>query len=147
MARNGNIHPTRIFRKPEELQKVWEAYKAELKERAKEWPKVSYVGRDGNRVVDYPVLPYTYDGLCRYCREQKIGEIHHYFDNQKGYYEDFREICHAIKQEIREHQITGGMINQFNPSITQRLNNLVERKEVEHKEQPLFGDDDEEDEE
>jgi len=140
MRRNGNIHPTRIFKTPKDLKKVWEDYKAELKEKSKEWPRIQYVGKDGKKVEDYPVLPYTYEGLKRYCRDQGIGEIHHYFDSKDVYYEEFRDICRAIKEEIREHQITGGMINHFNPSITQRLNGLVDRSEVEHKEQPLLDD-------
>lgn len=35
-------------------------------------------------------------------------------------------ICSHIRKEIRSQQITGGMLGMFNPSITQRLNNLTE---------------------
>ena len=39
------------FRTPEELLKVWFDYKENLKEQAKEWLKVDYVGKDGMRVA------------------------------------------------------------------------------------------------
>ena len=46
-----------------------------------------------------------------------------------------------LKEEIRENQILGGLLGFFNPSITQRLNGLVEKQEMAIKEQPLFPDD------
>ena len=44
------------------------------------------------------------------------------------------------KIKIREDQITGGMVGQYNPSITQRLNALKEQIEQTNIEQPLFPD-------
>jgi len=126
-------HPTRIFKKPEELEKVWNDYKADIKNQEKEWLKVQYVGKDGNRVTDSVKIPYTLEGLKRYCWDNKIGQIDQYFDNHKGYYDDFVVICRAIRNEIRENQIIGGMNGFFNPSITQRLNGLVDKKETELK--------------
>jgi hypothetical protein len=141
MAKNGNIHPTRIFKTPEDLLNTWKKYKEDLKNKSKEWPKIQYVGKDGKRKVDYPVLPLTLEGLYRYCWENKIGTIEQYFTNHNGYYDEFVSICARIKQEIREQQITGGMIGFYNPSITQRLNGLVEKTESKiNVEQPLFGD-------
>jgi hypothetical protein len=55
----------------------------------------------------------------------------------------FSEVCSRIKKSIRADQIKGGMAGIYNPSITQRLNNLVERQEnTVHIEQPLFPDND-----
>lgn len=122
------MHPTRIFKYPHELWNAWLAYKAKRKEDAKDWPKVQYVGKDGYRVEDYPVLPLTYEGFEVYCFDNH-GTVHHYFDNKEGYYSEFGEVCSRIKKEIRDHQITGGMLGQFNPSITQRLNGLTEKTE------------------
>ena len=120
------MHPTRIFKTPDELLKAWTNYKQTLKEQAKEWPKVQYVGKDGNRVIDYPVIPYTLEGFKRYCVENH-GDVSNYFENTQGYYEEFKGICSRIKNEIREQQIIGGMLGFYNPSITQRLNGLVEK--------------------
>jgi hypothetical protein len=123
------MHPTRIFKTPEELKAAWDNYKLSLKDQAKEWPKIQYVGKDGHRMTDYPVLPYTLEGFKRYCRENH-GDIHHYFESKEVYYDEFRGICSHVKEEIREQQITGGMLGFYNPSITQRLNGLVEKSET-----------------
>jgi hypothetical protein len=68
------------------------------------------------------------EGFEVYCFDNH-GTVCHYFDNKEGYYEDFGTICSRIKKEIRDQQITGGMLGQFNPSITQRLNGLTEKTE------------------
>lgn len=140
MAKNGNVHPTRIFNTPDELYSKFEEYKESLIEEAKNWPKIQYVGRDGNRVVDFPPVPYTMEGFRIFCHKS-VGNIWQYFENKDGYYEEFVEICLRIKLEIRDKQIAGGMLGFYNPSITQRLNGLVEKSSVEVKaEQPLFPD-------
>lgn len=122
------MHPTRIFKSPEELEAAWKTYKLTLKEKSKDWPKIQYVGKDGNRVTDYPVVPLTMEGFKVYCYDNH-GVIDHYFKNTDNYYNDFCLICSRIKEEIREQQITGGMLGFYNPSITQRLNNLTEKVE------------------
>ena len=126
MAKNGNIHPTRIFKTPDDLLKVWLEYKDDLKTKAKEWEKIQYVGKDGERVTDIVKIPLTLEGLKRYCWDNEMGDISSYFDNKLNYYNDFITICSRIRNEIRENQITGGMNGFFNPSITQRLNGLKE---------------------
>jgi len=128
MAKNGNIHPTRIFRSPDELEIAWHAYKDFLLEEANKWLKIQYVGKEGQRMEDSLKLPYTFDGFCVFCYKN-YGTVHQYFENKDGLYSDFVGICSHIKQEIRENQITGGLLGVYNPSITQRLNNLVEKVE------------------
>ena len=130
--KKGAIHPTRIFKSENDMQLAWDEYKQFLFEDAKNWPKVQYVGKDGQRVEDYPVLPYTLEGFEVYCYK-KYGNIGQYFDNKDGYYKEFVAICSRIRREIRAQQITGGMLGMFNPSITQRLNGLVEKQESEIK--------------
>lgn len=126
VSKNGNIHPTRIFKTPEELLAAWEEYKSFLIEEAKKWPKIQYVGKDGKRVEDYPVLPYSIDGFEVWYHNRNKRFIHQYFEEKDGYYQDFVGICSLIRKEVRSQQITGGMLGLFNPSITQRLNNLTE---------------------
>ena len=65
--------------------------------------------------------------------------ISNYFD-KKEEYKEFYTVCTRIRKEIREDQITGGMVGQYNPSITQRLNALKEQIEQTNIEQPLFPD-------
>tara|TARA_R110000782_G_scaffold259125_1_gene349358 strand:- start:382 stop:819 length:438 start_codon:yes stop_codon:yes gene_type:complete len=125
-------HPTRIFKTPEELEQAWENYKENVKTQEGQWEKVQYVGKDGARVTDGVKVPYTMAGFEVYCYKN-YGSVHHYFDNKLELYNDFGTICRAIRTEIREHQIIGGMNGFFNPSITQRLNGLTDKKEIEHK--------------
>ena len=54
------MHPTRIFKTPEELEKVWNEYKEDLKQKEQDWQKVQYVGKDGDRVTDPVKLPYLF---------------------------------------------------------------------------------------
>ena len=128
MAKKKYIHPTRIFKTPEELEKVWDEYKLSLEEEAKKWENIQYVGKDGFRAVDHPKIPYTLEGFKVYCRKT-VGEAHHYFVNTDKRYDEFCTICRVIKEEIRNDQITGGLLGFYNPSITQRLNNLKEHTE------------------
>ena len=124
------MHPTRIFKTPEELLKVWNDYKKDIQEQEAKWVKVQYVGKDGERVTDPVKIPYTLEGLKRYCWDKEIGDISSYFTNDRQLYNDFTIICSRIKNEIREHQIIGGMNGFFNPSITQRLNGLTDKTET-----------------
>lgn len=116
----------------------------------REWAKSNpieiedYVGKDANRVMREKPRPLTMEGFENWLFEQDIiGSIDQYFSNQDGRYEDFVGICRVIRQIIRQDQIEGGMAGIYNPSITQRLNGLVDKSENKVTvEQPLFGDDD-----
>ena len=126
------MHPTRIFKHPDQLQNAWNLFKEDLKLQSNQWLKVQYVGKDGDRVSEPQKVPYTFEGFKRYCRNN-YGEVEQYFTNQDKLYNEFIGICRAIKEEIRENQIVGGLLGFHNPSITQRLNNLVEKTETEIK--------------
>lgn len=126
------MHPTRIFKEPKDLELAWLSFKDDLKEQSKEWVKIQYVGKDGNKVSEPTKVPLTLEGFKRFCRNN-YGEVQHYFDNTDNYYDDFCVICRAIKEEVRENQIIGGLLGFHNPSITQRLNGLVEKTENTHK--------------
>lgn len=126
------MHPTRIFKEEKDLQKAWSEYKEYLTKEANKWLKIQYVGKDGERVADAQKVPYTLEGFKRFCREN-YGEVEQYFSNQSNYYDDFVGICRAIREEIREDQIVGGLLGFYNPSITQRLNGLAEKTQNENK--------------
>jgi hypothetical protein len=115
---------------PEMMKSVWQEFKEDLKEQSKEWVKVYYVGKDGNKETEPQKVPYTLEGFKRFCRT-KYGEVEQYFTNQDNGYTEFLGICRAIKEEIRENQIIGGLLGFHNPSITQRLNGLVEKNQTE----------------
>ena len=118
---------------PEKMWELFKAYEADLKTKESEWVKFQYVGKEGDRKEDNLKIPLTFEGFKRYCWDVQIGCIEQYFKNQDKLYDNYIPICSRIKNSIRENQIIGGMVGAFNPSITQRLNGLVEKQETEIK--------------
>lgn len=112
------------------MLELFEAYKKETKANPRE--RMQFVGKDGDKVWEELERPLTLEGFYIFCRKN-ASDVHNYFENTEGRYEDFKGICRAIKEEIRCDQIEGGMVGQYNPSITQRLNGLVDKKEMDHK--------------
>lgn len=102
-----------------------------------------YVGKDADRVMRQKPRPLTMEGFEDWLFQNNIIDgIDQYFSNQGEAYNDFLGICRAIRRSIRKDQIEGGMAGIYNPSITQRLNGLVDKTESKIQvEQPLFGDD------
>jgi len=129
------MHPTRIFKKPEELSKAFEEYKKDVEKQSKEWLNVQYVGKDGERKADGLKVPYTLEGFERFARNN-YGCIEQYFKNQGDLYDNFVPVCSQVRKEIRENQIIGGMLGVFNPSITQRLNGLADKTETKDTTEP-----------
>jgi hypothetical protein len=120
---------------PEKMWELFEEYKNQIKTNP---IKVQdYVGKDGDMVYRDRERPLTIEGFQNYCR-RNVGCVHDYFANTNKAYDDYSSICRAIRDEIRQDQIEGGMVNIYNPSITQRLNNLTDKVETTIVEQPLF---------
>lgn len=120
---------------PEVMAQLFEDYKNECKTNPRR--KHVFVGKDGTS--DYELLerPLTIEGFKVYCYD-KIGCVKQYFDNPDKRYNEYITICSHIREVIRRDQIEGGMVGQYNPSITQRLNGLKESIEQTNIEQPLF---------
>lgn len=121
---------------PEKMWELFEAYRKEVKEN----PRFvyDYVGRDGNQVTKPLERPLTIEGFRNFARKT-IGCVNDYFANKDDRYADYATICRAITEEIRQDQIEGGMVGQYNPSITQRLNGLADKQEIkDHREPPVF---------
>ena len=123
MAKNKYIET------PEKMGELFEAYKAATKKNP--FLVQDYVGKDGEMVYRERERPLTFEGFKNYARKE-VGCIEQYFTNQDDAYTEYLGICHACKEEIRQDQIEGGMASVYNSSITQRLNGLVDKKEVEH---------------
>jgi hypothetical protein len=132
MAKNKYI------KTPEELLELFDRYVDYVKNN----PKLKTVKGNKNWTLSEETLerPLTMSGFEVFAFE-KVGTVEHYFRNTGDSYSEYCGICSHIKKVIRADQIEGGMLGQFNPSITQRLNNLTEniRQEV-NVEQPLFPD-------
>jgi hypothetical protein len=124
--------------------KMWELFLS-YQEQTKNNPKLvhDFVGKDGNSVYREKEIPLTLEGFENYVSDipEMPMDLGHYFANTDKAYDDYRTICSRIRRKIRQDQIEGGMSSVFNSSITQRLNNLVDKQESTVKvEQPLFTD-------
>jgi hypothetical protein len=125
---------------PEKLLEYFEDYKKETKSNPIQVQ--DYVGKDAEMVYRTKERPLTIDGFEVWLfKKGIISDLSNYFANSDNRYSDYSTICSHIRKEVRSDQIEGGMAGIYNPSITQRLNNLVERQEnTIVTEQPLFPD-------
>ncbi|MES2382624.1 MAG: terminase small subunit [Bacteroidota bacterium] len=75
--------------------------------------------------------PLTMDGFANWLSDNDIiVDVSDYFENKDSRYSNYIHICSRIKKNIRQDQIEGGMVGIYNPSITQRLNALVDKSET-----------------
>lgn len=111
---------------PEMMEELFNLYKEWVK--SNPFKQKDWVGKDGEQVYREKERPLTMEGFEVFCFKQGLNsELSHYFADYQGRYKDFVAICSYIKREIRSDQIEGGMAGMYNPSITQRLNGLVEK--------------------
>jgi hypothetical protein len=122
----ANVGRPRNVETPDDMLSLFEKYVKSIVPRI----KVEYVGKDGERVDTPLTTPLTFEGFKDFCFEENVGCIEQYFKNQNEAFIEFIPICSRIKNKIRRDQIEGGMVGQYNPSITQRLNNLKETTET-----------------
>jgi hypothetical protein len=94
-------------------------------------PRTKYVlsQKTAEMIAEPLRVPLTIEGFEVWAFKD-YSDVHHYFDNTDGRYSEYRTVCSHIKKEIRRDQIEGGMVGQYNPSITQRLNALKEQTDV-----------------
>jgi hypothetical protein len=124
MAKKGK---DKLIKTPEALYELFQTYKT--------WvinnpiTIEDYVGKDAHLVTRNKPRPLSVAGFQVYCYNN-ASDVHHYFENTEGRYEDYGGICRVIKREVRQNQIDGGMAGIFNPSITQRLNGLTDKQEI-----------------
>jgi hypothetical protein len=130
----------KLIDSPETMWRLFLEYKAKVK--SDPFIVGDWVGGMAMPVDRKKEKPLTLEGFDNYLFEMEIIDgVDQYFSNQNGAYLDFLGICSRIRNAIREDQISGGMAGIYNPSITQRLNGLVDKTESKiNIEQPLFGD-------
>jgi hypothetical protein len=122
--RKGKYH--KYIETPEKMWELFEAYKVTVK--GSPIKKQDFVGKDADEVERKLERPLTFEGFQNYLADSDIiSDVTDYFDNRTKAYDDYTKVCARIKRTIRQDQIEGGMVGIYNPSITQRLNNLVEK--------------------
>jgi hypothetical protein len=97
----------KYIKTPEELYILFEGYKNSLVEREIQKATAGGVKTEKHKP------PLTISGFRVYGHKNGFS-IEHYFANTGNAYD----------------QIEGGMVGQYNPSITQRLNGLTEKQDV-----------------
>lgn len=131
----------KLIESPEVLWKLFQDYKEFIK--AKPIEVGDWVGGMAIPVDRKKERPLTMEGFENYVADldgypMDLGD---YFENRNDAYTNFSAICQRVKRAIRQDQIEGGMAGIYNPSITQRLNGLVDKTESKiTQEMPLFGD-------
>ncbi len=125
---------------PERMWELFTAYVQEVKSNPRK--KVVFVGKDGVEKDEPLERPLTMEGFELYVADLGIAlGLDDYFANTREAYSDYSAVCTRIRKAIRRDQIEGGMVGQYNASITQRLNGLADKTQAEVKiEQPLFND-------
>lgn len=112
---------------PARMYELFQQYKASRQPR--EIQKATAAGVKS----EFHTPPLTMEGFDVFVMNYEGIEskgVEQYFSNREGRYSEYVDICNRIKREIRNDQIEGGMVGQYNPSITQRLNGLTEKTDV-----------------
>lgn len=114
---------------PDKMRELFDEYKEHTKSNPRK--ENFYNAKEGKEVSISRETPLTMVGFENYVFNQKLNsELSHYFSNKDDRYSEYVAICSYIQREIRQDQIEGGMVGIYNPSITQRLNNLVDKQDL-----------------
>jgi hypothetical protein len=114
---------------PEKMWELFEAYRKEVKSNPRHI--TDFYGKDGEERIKPLERPLTLEGFENYVSDLDIiSDLSQYFANTEQRYTEYQTICSRIRRTIKQDQIEGGMVGQYNPSITQRLNGLVDKQEL-----------------
>jgi hypothetical protein len=110
---------------PEHLYGLFEQYTEDVKGRVRRIPKATNKGV----VYEEHTPPLTMDGFKTFCNKSG-ADINRYWNNVDGAFSEYVTIVTRIKEEIRNDQIEGALIGQYNNNIVARLNGLTEKTDV-----------------
>ncbi len=111
------------------MWELFEAYRKEVKNNPRHI--TDFYGKDGEERIKPLERPLTLEGFENYVSDLDIiSDLSQYFANTEQRYTEYQTICSRIRRTIKQDQIEGGMVGQYNPSITQRLNGLVDKQEL-----------------
>jgi hypothetical protein len=120
--------PNKYIESPERMWELFTMYKEWV--RSQPIMVQDFVGKDGSEVHRERQRPMIMEGFeCFVMDHTKITypDLTEYFEGKNESYRSFFPICSRIRREIRQDHLTGGMVGIYNPSITQRLNGLVDK--------------------
>jgi hypothetical protein len=124
------VGKNKYIESPEKMWELFEAYRKEVKSNPRHI--TDFYGKDGEERIKPLERPLTLEGFENYVSDLDIiSDLSNYFANSDNKYTEYSTICSRIRRTIKQDQIEGGMVGQYNPSITQRLNGLVDKKEIE----------------
>ena len=115
----------KYIKTPEELYQLFESYTLDTKQRVRTIPKATNKGV----LYEEHVPPLTIDGFKTYANKQG-SDINRYRYNVDGTLNDYVSIVTRIKEEIRNDQVEGALVGQYQQNIVARLNNLSEKTDV-----------------
>lgn len=97
---------------------------------ARTWDAKDWVGKDAKEVKRQHLTPYTLSGLCLFL-DVNPGYLTE-FKESAAYREDvqFSVIIARIENIIRTQQLEGAMTGFFNPMLTAKLCELVDKKDI-----------------
>lgn len=135
----GRPSGTKYIETPE---KLWEYFVQYVEhERKSPMYKREYVGKDGSPVDTALQVPITFEGFeCYLWDLDVIHDLGTYSANRDGRYEDFVPIITRIRQNCFTQNFKGASVGLFNANIISKKLGLIEKSQVEVKEQPLFPD-------
>jgi hypothetical protein len=110
---------------PQKLWELFEQYTEHTKSRVRAVPKATNKGV----LYEEHTPPLTIDGFKSYCNKNGC-DINRYFYNVDGQYNEFVSIVTRVKEEIRQDQIEGALVGQYQQNIVARLNGLTEKSDV-----------------
>lgn len=110
---------------PEELYNLFERYAEDTKKRVRTIPKATNKGV----LYEEHVPPLTIDGFKTYANKQG-SDINRYWYNVDGTLNEYVSVVTRIKEEIRNDQVEGALVGQYQQNIVARLNNLTEKTDV-----------------
>lgn len=123
---------SKTIESPEQLWELFVDYRISIKESPRQ--KYHLNIKTGEMVPEPLEVPLTKEGFYNYCASQGIiVTLKDYFSNREERYTEFVPICTRVMEEIRQDQIEGGMVGQYNPSLTARINALRDKQDIELK--------------
>ena len=116
---------------PEKLWELFLGYKKEVKDN----PKLvqEYVGKDAEMVYrekERPLIMVGFECYVMDHTEITYPDLTEYFEGKNESYKDYFPISSRIRREISNDLLDGGLVMIYSQNLTARLENLVDKKEV-----------------